>query len=127
MALLKGRIPKILWKKAKRDNKDVQMSLLECRNTPGSYGLRSVQELMSRRALTTSPTCEILLEPEVAVGVCDNLKRKRQVAKAIYDKHAKSLPKLIIRKPVRPQPTNPKCPWEKGSCVPKVGAALLSN
>ena len=76
---------------------------------------------MSRRTLTTSPTCEILLEPEVAVGVCDNLKRKRQVSKTIYDKYAKLLPKLIIRKPVRPQPTNPKCPREKGSCVPKVG------
>lgn len=51
----------------------------------------------------------------------DNIKRKRQQAKAARDKHAKPLPKLQVAEPVRLQPTNPKAPWEKGSCVPKVG------
>ena len=62
-----------------------------------------------------------MLKPEVADGVYDNIKRKRQQAKAAFDKHATPLPELQIGEPVRLQPTNPKAPWEKGSCVAKVG------
>ena len=42
------KIAKNLVKKAKRENKDLQMSLLEWRNTPDSNGLSPVQKLMSR-------------------------------------------------------------------------------
>ena len=82
------KIAKNLVKKAKRDNKDLQMSLLEWRNTPDSNGLSPVQKLMSRRTRTTIPTTEALLKPEVADGVYDNIKRKRQQAKAAFDKRA---------------------------------------
>lgn len=115
------KIAKNLVKKAKRDNKDLQMSLLEWRNTPDSNGLSPVQKLMSRRTRTTIPTTEALLKPEVADGVYDNIKRKRQQAKAAFDKRATPLPELQVGEPVRLQPTNPKAPWEKGSCVAKVG------
>ena len=115
------KIAKNLVKKAKRGNKDLQMSLLEWRNTPDSNGLSPVQKLMSRRTRTTIPTTEALLKPEVIDGVRDNIKRKRQQAKAAYDKHAKPLPELQVGEPVRLQPVNPKTPWEKGSCVAKVG------
>ena len=50
-----------------------------------------------------------------------NINRKRQQAKAAYDKHAKPLPELQVGEPVRLQPVNPKAPWEKGSCLAKVG------
>ncbi|XP_022785990.1 uncharacterized protein K02A2.6-like [Stylophora pistillata] len=66
-----------LVKKAKRGNKDLQMSLLEWRNTPDSNGLIPVQNLMSRRTRTTIPTNVALLKPEVVDGVYDNIKRKR--------------------------------------------------
>ena len=115
------KIAKNLVKKAKRDNKDVQMSLLEWRNTPDINGLSPVQKLMSRRTRTTIPTAEVLLKPEVADGVFDNIIRKRQQAKATYDKRARPLPELQVGEPVRLQPVNPKAPWEKGSCVAKVG------
>ena len=115
------KIAKNLVKKAKRDNKDVQMSLLEWRNTPDINGLSPVQKLMSRRTRTTIPTAEVLLKPEVADGVFDNIIRKRQQAKAAYDKRARPLPELQVGEPVRLQPVNPKAPWEKGSCVAKVG------
>ena len=115
------KIAKNLVNKAKRDNKDLQMSLLEWRNTPDSNGLSPVQKLMSRRTRTTIPTTEVLLKPEVADGVYDNIKRKRQQAKAAFDKRATPLPELQVGEPVRLQPTNPKAPWEKGSCVAKVG------
>ncbi|PFX16628.1 hypothetical protein AWC38_SpisGene19094 [Stylophora pistillata] len=76
---------------------------------------------MSRRTRTTIPTNVALLKPEVMDGVYGNIKRKRQQAKAAYDKHAKPLPELQEGEPVRLQPVNPKAPWEKGSCVAKVG------
>jgi len=69
--------------------------------------LSPVQKLMSRRTRTTIPTTEALLKPEVADGVYDNIKRKRQKAKAPFDKHATPLPELQIGEPVRLQPTNP--------------------
>ena len=103
------KIAKNLVKKAKRGNKDLQMSLLEWRNTPDSNGLSPVQKLMSRRTRTTIPITEALLKPEVIDGVHGNIKRKRQQAKAAYNKHAKPLPRT------------PKAPWEKGSCVAKIG------
>ena len=42
----------------------------------------------------------------------DNIKRKRQQAIAAYDKHAKPSPELQVGEPA---------PWEKDSCVAKVG------
>ena len=115
------KIAKNLVKKAKRGNKDLQMSLLEWCNTPDSSGLSPVQKLMSRRSRSTIPTTEVLLKPEVIDGVYENIKRKRQQAKAAYDKHAKPLPELHVGEPVRLQPINPKAPWAKGSCVAKIG------
>ena len=113
------KIARNLVKKAKRGNKDLQMSLLEWCNTPDSNGLSPVQTLMSRRTQITIPTTEAFLKPEVIDGVYGNIKRKRQQAKAAYDKHAKPLPQLHVGEPVRP--VNPKAPWEKGSCVAEVG------
>ena len=76
------KIAKNLVKKAKRDNKDVQMSLLEWRNTPDINGLSPVQKLMSRRTRTTIPTAEVLLKPEVADGG-DN--RPKQLMTSVQD------------------------------------------
>ena len=70
---------------------------------------------MSRRTRTTIPTLKRY----------SNLKLSkvymRQQAKAAYDKSARPLPELQIEEPVRLQPVNPKAPWDKGSCVAKVG------
>ncbi|XP_068675962.1 uncharacterized protein [Montipora foliosa] len=115
------KIAKNLVKKAKRGNKDLQMSLLKWRNTPDSNGLSPGQKLMSRRSRSTIPTTEALLKPGVIDGVYENIKRKRQQAKATYDKHSKPLPELHVGEPVRLQPVNPKAPLEKGSCVAKIG------
>ena len=115
------KIAKNLVKKAKRENKDLQMALLEWRNTPDINNLSPTQKLMSRRTRTTIPTAEALLKPIVVEGVHDKINRKRQQTKATYDKSARPLPELQIGEPVRLQPVNPKAPWDKGSCVAKVG------
>ena len=115
------KIAKNLVKKAKRENKDLQMALLEWRNTPDINNLSPTQKLMSRRTRTTIPTAEALLKPEVVEGVHENIKRKGQQTKATYDKSARPLPELQVGEPVGLQPINPKAPWDKGSCVENVG------
>ena len=66
-------------------------------------------------------TVNLLFHHTVAAGVYDNLKRKRQVAKASYDKHAEPLPELLTASKPSETSTNPNAPWEKGSFVAKVG------
>jgi hypothetical protein len=115
------KIAKKLVKKCKRDGSDLQMALLEWRNTPDVNGQSPVQKLMSRRTKTTMPTAEGLLKPQAAENVPENIKLKKQKAKVYYDKSAKPLPELEIGEGVRLQPQN-KGTWTKGSCVKKVGA-----
>ena len=62
-----------------------------------------------------------LLKHQVADGVPDNIKLNRQKAKAAYDQHERPLPELQTGEPVRLQPINPKVPWEKGTCIAKIG------
>ena len=115
------KIAKNLVKKAKQENKDLQMALCEWQNTPDINNLSLTQKLMSRRTQTTIPTAGALLKPEVVKGTHDNIKRERQQTKATYENSARPLPELQIGEPVRLQPVNPKAPWDKGSCVAKVG------
>ena len=115
------KIAKKMPKKAKRDKKDLQMSLLNWRNIPDDYGKSPAQKLVSRRTKTRIPTTLGLLKPQVVDGVPDDIKLKRQKAKTAYDKHARPLPELETGEPVRLQPVNPKLPWAKGTCIAKVG------
>jgi hypothetical protein len=93
------KIAKTLLKKAKKDNKDINFVLLECRNTPARDNPSPAPKLFSRRTRTTMPTSDALYVPQVV----------------------KSLPELNIGEPVRLQPHQPKTPWLKGSCLTKHG------
>ena len=55
------KIAKNLVKKAKRESKDLQMALLEWRNTPDINNLSPTQKLMSRGTQTTIPTAELMV------------------------------------------------------------------
>ena len=83
------KIAKRLIKKAKRDNQDWYLAVLNWRNTP-SEGVHSspVQKLQSRRTRTQ------LLQPEVATKVTSDIEYRRQKAKAYYDKGAHELSAL---------------------------------
>ena len=116
------KIAKKLIKKCKHDNTDLQMALLEWRNTPDIHGVSPTQKLMSRRTRTTMPTAEMLLKPEVADGIEEHTKLRRQKAKQNYDKTAKPLPELEIGENVKLQSVKTKPDkWTNGSCVAKVG------
>ena len=115
------KIAKSLIKKAKRDTKDLYMTLLEWRNTPSKDGASPSQKLFSRRTRTTLPTSETLYHPQIVDDVAENIKLRRQKAKQLYDQHAKPLPELEVGEQIKLQPHNPKLPWSQGSCIAKVG------
>jgi len=89
------KIAKRLIKKAKRDNQDLYLAVLNWKNTP-SKGVHSspVQKLQSRRTRTQLPTRTELLQPEVATKVTSDIEYRRQKAKAYYDKGAHELSAL---------------------------------
>ena len=99
------KIAKRLIKKAKGDNQDMHLVILNWRNTP-SEGINSspVQKLQSRRTRTLLPTRNELLHPKVVTNVTSDIEYRRQKAKAYYDKGAHPLPTLEVGDTVRMQP-----------------------
>ncbi len=113
------KIAKNILKKAK--NTDIQMALLEWRNTPDANGNSPMQKLQSRRTKTTLPTAEILFQPKVVENVLDNIAARRKKAKAHYDQTAKPLPELEVGQRIRIQSDPRGKTWtETGECVAKV-------
>ena len=97
---------KRLLTKAKEDNKDPYLSLLDYRNTPRSDLLGSpAQRLMGRRTKTLLPTSSKLLEPKIIKTKVVRLKLQedKQRQKLYYDKHAKQLTDLQPGQSVRVQ------------------------
>ena len=88
---------KRLVKKAKKDRSDIQLALLDFRNTPRDSFLGSpVQRCMGRRTRTRLPVCDSLLKPQVIKTnqVTERLKEIRTKSKSYYDKQAKPLKEL---------------------------------
>ena len=97
---------KRLLMKAKEDNKDPYLSLLDYRNTPKSDLLGSpAQRLMGRRTKTLLPTSSKLLEPKVIKTkvVRSELHKEKQQQKHYYDRRAKQLTALKPGQKVRVQ------------------------
>jgi hypothetical protein len=114
---------KTLQKKAQRTGRDMWMSFLDYRNTP-TEGMDSspVQRLMSKRAKTTLPLAEHLLEPEIQQDVQTRLTLKRRKAKKHFDPGSKELPDLKIGQPIRMTslPKDGRNKWRRGICLGKV-------
>ena len=88
---------KRLMKKAVHDGKDLQLALLEYRNTPWSDTIGSpAQRLMGRRTKTLVPTTGSLLQPKTIdpTLVRKELIQRRQQQKYYHDQHAKPLKQL---------------------------------
>ena len=86
---------KRLFKKAQDEGKDIEMGLLELRNTPIT-GLDEspAQLLMSRHLRSQLPRVPAMLKPRIAEGVREKLKQRQQVQKSQYDKGTKPLSEL---------------------------------
>ena len=94
------RTAKRLLKKAKADDKDPYLAMLDFRNTPGADGSSPVQKLMSRRTKTRLPTTQKLLKPRVEKGVSRKIKQQKQKQAANYNKTAKDMRPLQLGDPV---------------------------
>ena len=116
------KIAKKLITKAGVDHGDLQLAILDWRNTPTDSSDKSpVQKLHSRRTRTLLPTSESLLLPEVPSNVQEIIELKRQKAKIYYDRGAKTLPDLQIGQTVRMQPHQKDNTWRKAVVVDKPG------
>ena len=114
-------IAKRLLKKAKRSHQDIQLIILNWRNTPTEGNHWSpVQKLQYRQTKTLLLITTKLLQPKVATNVTEDIDYRRQKAKAHYDKGAHQLPSLEIGDTVRLQPQDRAGTWSKASVVRKV-------
>jgi hypothetical protein len=114
------KIMKKIFRRAKQEEKDKWLALLEWRNTV-TPGMNSspVQRLMARRTRSLLPCAPSHYDPEVQPNVIEGIVKKKKVAKSNYDKGAKQLPKLVIGQPVRVK-THPQLPhsdWKPGTVV----------
>lgn len=79
-------VAKALINKCSKDNTDIQLALLNQRNTPRNETIGSpAQRLFSRRTNTTLPTTIELLKPKVMDNVTDELSRLRAKQKIYAD------------------------------------------
>ena len=86
---------KRLLKKAHDEGRDMEMVLLELRNTPITGMDESpAQLLMSRRLRSQMPTIPTMLQPTISEGIREKLAQRQQKQKCQYDKSAKPLPDL---------------------------------
>ncbi|KAI8511855.1 hypothetical protein Bbelb_109550 [Branchiostoma belcheri] len=100
---------KRLLQKARADNKDPFLALLEYRNTPVDNTLPSpAQLLMSRRLRTRLPTTNEQLTPKSVNhdNVRRQLEQKQQRQKTQYDKSSRPLPPISTGEEVRIQQQN---------------------
>lgn len=109
---------KNMLRKCLMDGSDVQLALLNFRNTPGSDNLNSPsQRLMSRVTRNLLPIGKALLVPKVIVNVSEQLNKKRNLQKIYSDKHSKRAPEMSIGDNVRVQ--NGHRDWIAGKIVEK--------
>ncbi|CAB4043253.1 Hypothetical predicted protein, partial [Paramuricea clavata] len=95
---------KRLMKKAKKDNADVYLAVLDYRNTPTQGSESSpAQRLMSRRTKTLLPTTAKLLAPRVVENHHQEIVKGQERQAKYYNRGAKDLPRLKKEDKVRIQ------------------------
>ena len=95
-----------ILKKAKEDDSDPYLAILEYRNTPISSSMPSPMQLLNgRRARTLLPVTENLLKPKIMDprNVKENLQQMKEKQREFYDRGASPLSSLKVNDPVRLQ------------------------
>ena len=112
---------KRLIMKAKEDQKDPFLSLLDWRNTPSEgIGSSPVQRLFNRRTRTKLPTSKNLLKPAIP-EVSERLKKRKDLQKQYYNKSTKDLCELKPGQIVRIKPFGNQKIWKKAKVDQKIG------
>lgn len=94
-------------KKAKENNSDPFLALLDFRNTPSeNLGLSPVQILMGRRTRTKMPIADKLLSTPTASATKEALQKSKEKQRFYYDRTAKERPSFkegqVVRAKYRP-------------------------
>lgn len=114
---------KRLMKRARKNNEDIYLSILDFRNTP-TEGMSSspAQRLMSRRTKTRLPTTRVLLKPHVQKSALKEIQRSKEKQCDYYNRNAKDLSELEQRQRVwlAPKPNDRSKTWTKGTVNKKV-------
>ena len=118
------KMAKQLLRKAQDSNADIQLSLLDQRNTP-TQGMNTspAQAFLNRRTKALLPTKDTLLRPEVpqVEEQREKIKEKQKDQGRYYNRNAKDLPKLMKGDVVRIKPTkNSSREWRKGVVVRRI-------
>ncbi|UYV81475.1 K02A2.6-like, partial [Cordylochernes scorpioides] len=90
------QIAKNILRKCKQSGDDIQIALLNYRNTPREYMGSPVQRLLSRRTKTILPISKELLRPCIQKDVTLKLRRSRNKQKFYYDKGSRDEPTFKI-------------------------------
>lgn len=96
-----------MLRKCTLDGTDVNLALLNYRNTPRDRQLGSPnQRLMSRKTRSVLPTNEELLKPKVITKVTDQLADLRKIQKDYHDRNTVHAPTIKVGDDVRMQRGN---------------------
>ncbi|UYV65499.1 K02A2.6-like, partial [Cordylochernes scorpioides] len=108
---------KMLVKKAKHEQEDLWLAILEWRNTPlKDLGFSPNQALISRRTQTLIPIHKNLLKPEVQLNVYEKIEKRKTEMKNLYDKQARDFTKLNPGQSISVK-LKEKDKWRMGKCI----------
>ncbi|KAG1654966.1 hypothetical protein GQR58_024763 [Nymphon striatum] len=113
-----GQTAKNLLKKAKEDKQDVEISLLELRNTPlKNLGHSPAEILMGCKTRSWLPIKKSVLNPtqDIHRSIKDNFKKSQQQQKHYYDKTSKNLQKIDENEHVRMRDDGKQ--WIPAKCI----------
>jgi hypothetical protein len=118
------KIAKKIITRTLREKSDLNLAILEWRNTPTS-GMQSspVQRLMSRRTRTRVPVVNELLFPQLQSQVVDKIESRKENIKWRYNKTARELSELEVGQMVRMKvhPERRGDIWKPGIITRRVG------
>ena len=117
------KMAKNLIRKAKEDNKDPYLAILDHRNTPSQGMLSPAQRLMSRRMKTLLPTNADLLRPQPVRNTGETVRRRQTAQQATFNQNTKPLHPLGVGDVVRVKPyVKGDRVWKKGVVLEKLDA-----
>lgn len=118
------KIAKRLLRKCQSSDEDINMALLNIRNTPTqAMDSSPSQRFLGRRTRTLLPTTASSLEPERSTAKdAGDIARKQRSQKTYFDRHARALPKLKEGDVVRAKPfTGSDRTWKKATVLRRLG------
>ena len=114
------KVAKRLVKKCLTQGEDLQLALLEWRNTPQKDGLTPAEKFLSRKPRSLLPSRIGGLQPKIPEAVPENIGKRRAAQKRQYDRGTHNLDRLLPGNQVRVEPVEHKKAWMKGTITEEI-------